>query len=622
MKILSVSKLQKEFNGDILFKNISFDINSTNKIALIGKNGTGKSTLLKMILKRIDSDAGEIHINKQASIGYLSQDVISSKNHSLYDEMLSVFSHLTRLKAKIDDTTDALKHDPHNQILIDQYAQLEDRYQIQGGYDYHYKIDYVLSQFGFSKDVYSRDISTFSGGEKTRVAFSKLLLENPDLLILDEPTNHLDIEIISWLEDYLSKFEGALLVVTHDKYFVNKVCSKMIEIDHHTAHVYHGTYEMYEEEKAKRYEQRLRQYRRQQKEIEHLQSFIDRFRYNSKRASIAKDRAKKIERMDKIDKPMTSKRRVKMSLTGRRATTDIILEAKKLSIGYADNVLLEDIDFNMRGYEKLGIIGPNGTGKTTLLNTLRKQMKPLSGHIHFLRRYRIGYFDQNQDTLHYDKTIFEEIHDRYPMFTNYDVREKAAKFLFFNDDLDKPIHILSGGEKVRLTLLLLMLEQPELLILDEPTNHLDIDTKDIIEDVIEQFEGPVIFVSHDRYFINRIATKIVYLTEETYYEHTGSFDTFYDQYLTSLRTKHTKQTLRKDTQQSADLTKDLKHYEHQIDDLHLKLEQLETSSFDEENYLDPEKGRAIQEKIKTLQNDLKHLEEHYFDILEKTEKEV
>ena len=622
MKILSISKLQKDFNGDVLFGNVSFDINSNDKIALIGKNGTGKSTLLKMILSYIDSDEGEIHVNKQAKIGYLSQDVISSDGHTLYDEMLLVFGEIIRLQSKIDEITLALEKTPHDETLLNQYATIESRFQQINGYDYHYKIDYVLSQFGFTKDMYRRQISTFSGGEKTRVAFAKLLLESPDLLILDEPTNHLDIEIISWLEDYLSKFNGAILVVTHDKYFVNKVCSRIIEIDQNTAHKYYGSYDLYEEEKTKRYEQQLRQYQRQQKEIAHLQSFIDRFRYNAKKASLAKDREKKLDRIDRIDKPTVSKRKVKMKLVGKRTTTDIILEAKKLSIGYPNNVLLKDVSFTMRGYEKLGIIGPNGTGKTTLLNVLRNQLQPLAGRIEFLRRYRIGYFDQNQDRLHLNKTIFEEIHDLYPMFTNFDVREKAAKFLFFNDDLDKPIHILSGGEKVRLTLLLLMLEKPDLLVLDEPTNHLDIDTKDIIEDVIESFEGPVIFVSHDRYFINRIATKIVYLTSDKYYEFAGSFDAFYDQYQLDKKSKSTNKNKKRRNEKTVDLSKQLTHYEKQIEEMHTKLDELHAASFDEENYLFPEKGIKIQEKIQELKETLNTLEDEYFSILELTEKEV
>ncbi|MCF7925441.1 MAG: ATP-binding cassette domain-containing protein, partial [Candidatus Izimaplasma sp.] len=613
---------QKEFTGEILFSNISFDINTNNKIALIGKNGTGKSTLLKMIIGEEVIDNGVIHKNKQAHIGYLSQAVLHHPNHTLYDEMLAVFEHLIHLKRNIDDVTHQLSANPHDQLLIDRYAKLEESYRFQGGYEYPYKIDYVLTRFGFTKDQYDRQIHTFSGGEKTRIAFSKILLEEPDLLILDEPTNHLDIEIISWLEDYLCRFEGALLIVTHDKYFISKVCDQIIEIDHHTSHIYHGNYEHYEEEKLKRYELQLKRYEKQQKEIAHLQSFIDRFRYNAKRASIAKDRAKKLDRMDKINKPKQSKQRVKMNLEGKRATTDIVLKAEHLNIGFKDNILLKDVNFIMRGYEKLGIVGPNGTGKTTLINVLRNKLDPLSGDIKFLRRYRIGYFDQNQSTLNSSKTVFEEIHDLHPRFTNYDVRSYAARFIFFDDDLDKQIHVLSGGEKVRLQLLLLMLEKPDLLILDEPTNHLDIDTKDIIEDVIEQFEGPVLFVSHDRYFINRIASKIIYLAHDNYYVHEGDFDSFYTQYLKD-KNKPSSPSSHKLTQTDAiNHKQSLKEVETKIHQLEEQLHTLKEASYEKTNYLDPNKGLEIQTKITNIQKEISALERSYFDILEQAEKEV
>ncbi|MDC0558929.1 ATP-binding cassette domain-containing protein, partial [Candidatus Izimaplasma bacterium] len=525
MNILSLSKLKKEFNGEVLFQNISFEINSKDKVAVIGKNGTGKSTLLKMILGNIRSDGGEIHKNNKARIGYLSQDVISSNNHTLEDEMLTVFNELINLEQRIEELAVRLTKEPHNEELVSKYASLENIFRTKGGYEYHYKIKLILSRFGFKVEEYNRFVDTFSGGEKTRVAFAKLLLMEPDLLILDEPTNHLDIEIIDWLEDYLNRYEGAVLIVTHDKYFISKVCRKMIEIDQGTSHVYHGTFDQYQEEKLKRYELLLRQFTRQQKEIAHLQSFVDRFRYNSKRASIAQDRVKKINRMVKIDRPHISKRNVKMKFEEKRATRDIILNAENLSIGYG-KPLLSNINFSMRGYDKLAIVGPNGTGKTTLLKVIEKKLTPLKGKVDFLRTYKIGYFDQNQETLNRSKTIFEEIHDYYPMYTNKDVRSVAARFLFYEDDLDKPISILSGGEKVRLVLCLLMLSNPDLLILDEPTNHLDIETKDIVEDVFGSFGGPIIFVSHDRYFINKIGTKLVHLSSEEMIEFEGSYDDF------------------------------------------------------------------------------------------------
>lgn len=617
MNILTVSKLRKEFNGEVLFDNISFDINTKDKIAIIGKNGTGKSTLLKMIQGEINYDAGDVFVNNKATIGYLSQDVIDSQSNTLEDEMLTVFKEVLYYEDKMKEIALELQEFPEDEERIHRYSQIQHQYDVMGGYEYHYQIKMILTQFGFKEEEYDRKITTFSGGEKTRIAFSKLLLQNPDLLILDEPTNHLDIDIIDWLEDYLNKYNGAILIVTHDKYFISKVCRKIVEIDQKTAHIYYGTFDEYQDEKMKRYELLLKQYNRQQKEIAHLQSFIDRFRYNSKKASAAKDREKKIKRIDKLDKPHVSKQRVILEFEGKRTTKERILQAKDVAIGYNNKALLEHINFSMRGYDKLAIIGPNGTGKTTLLKAIEDKIPLLHGRIEFIRKYRVGYFDQNQETLHYNKTIFEEIHDYYPMFTNYDIRSVAARFLFFGEDLDKPIHILSGGEKVRLVLLLLMLEKPDLLILDEPTNHLDIETKDIVEDVLSQFSGPIIFVSHDRYFINKIATKIVHLDTEKAIEFSGSYDEFKDFMIPQ------KQVVKKQVQsfqKDQDYTKEIQLLEHKIHQLEETIERMEQQTFLQEVYEDYQRITELNEQIQQHYHELKELEGTYFEILELQER--
>ena len=614
MNILSVSKLQKEFNGEILFNNISFEINSKDKTAIIGKNGTGKSTLIKMILGDIRIDNGVVHKNAKAVVGYLSQDVITDKDSSLIDEINKVFIDLINLEDKIKELSTKLASDPHNEKILKKYASLENLYLTRGGYDYHYKIDLILSKFGFSKDEYNRSIETFSGGEKTRIAFAKLLLINPELLILDEPTNHLDIVIIEWLEDYLNKYDGAILIVTHDKYFITKVCKTIIEIDQKTSHVYHGTFENYLEEKVKRYEQLLKSYTKQQKEINHLQSFVDRFRYNAKRASIAKDRVKKINRLVKIDKPTKTSRKVKMEFENKRATREVILDAQNLSIGY-DKPILENINFKMRGFDKLAIIGPNGTGKTTLLKVIEKKLKPLSGRVDFLREYKIGYFDQNQENLNYDKTIFEEIHDYYPMYTNKDVRSAAARFLFTNEDVLKPISILSGGEKVRLVLLLLMLSNPDLLILDEPTNHLDIETKDIIEDVFDHFNGPIIFVSHDRYFINKIGTKIIHLSDNKMTEFEGSYEEFKEFSNKQIQSKGTKEKKTETRIHNKNNNKQIKILENRIHSIEKQIKDLVTETFKEDVFTNYLVINKINEEIKELREELKIIDEEYYELL-------
>jgi ATP-binding cassette subfamily F protein 3 len=622
MNILTISKLKKEFSGEVLFSNVSFDINSSDKIALIGKNGSGKSTLIKMIMELESVDDGNIYKNKQATIGYLSQQVLENIENTLIEEMNLVFTELFRLEELLNNIAKKLNAAPHDNKLLEQYSNIQHKFDLLGGYDFHYRIDSILYQFGFDKSQYDRKIETFSGGEKTRIAFAKLLLKKPDLLILDEPTNHLDISIIDWLEEHLIRYDGAVLVVTHDKYFIDRVCKKIIEIDHKTTHLYYGTFVQYQEEKLKRYELLLKHYVHQQKEIAHLQSFVDRFRYNAKRASLAKDRIKKISRIDKMEKPTTLNRKILLEFESRNPTKEVILVAKNISIGYPNNVLVEHLTFSMRGFDKLAVIGPNGVGKTTLIQALRKRNHILSGKIEFLRDYKIGYFDQNQETLHTHKSIFQEIHDAHPNFTNYEVRKSAARFLFIGEDLDKKISVLSGGEKVRLVLLLLMLKKPEILILDEPTNHLDMETRDIVEDVLEQFSGPVIFVSHDRYFINRVASKIVYLNKNMTTEFDGNYDDFKewlkmsDEKLAKKRNKSKKSFgVNKNPQKS------LKELEQQIYSVEQEIDNLIKSTYLPENYKDSTKMHKIDMNIEIQKNKLHKLETEYFKILEQIENQ-
>jgi ATP-binding cassette subfamily F protein 3 len=613
MNILTVSKLSKTFGNDTLFEHVSFDINSKENIALIGKNGTGKSTLVKMILGEIIPDDGEIHINKKVKIGYLSQRVITDVSHTLIDEVLSVFKETLRLEKKIKEVSLQMEKDPNNDKLLMTYANLQHDFESKGGYDIHYKIDSILYQFGFSREEYHRKINTFSNGEQTRIAFAKLLLQAPDLLILDEPTNHLDIRIIEWLEDYLMKYEGSVFVVTHDKYFIDRVCNKILEIDQNEMQVYHGKYDQYLTQKAERFEKLLTLYRKQQKEIRHLESFVERFRYNAKKASMAQDRIKKLGRIDRIKTPTKSKRKLHLSFQPKRPTREIIVEAKNATFGY-EEPLIKDLSFEMRGFEKLAIIGPNGTGKTTLLKILQNQMKLMSGHIHFLRDYKIGYFDQNQENLSFHKTVFEEIHDIHPMFTKNDIYSLGAKFLFYHEDMDKQISVLSGGEKVRLVLLLLMLEKPDLLILDEPTNHLDIETKDIVEEVFDEFEGPIVFVSHDRYFINRIASKLIY------FEHQKAtvFDGNYDAYKAFYAKEAVKQseTIKKTNKPKQNNKITVADIEKEIIKLEQTIEAKKELTFDAEYYLDKDKIQALNQEIEGLKETLKKLDEEYYKLLE------
>jgi ATP-binding cassette subfamily F protein 3 len=607
MTLLKINNLKKTFGGNVLFDNLSLEINPTDKVALIGRNGVGKSTLVKILLNEIAPDSGDFFIFKQARIGYLSQDIIKSLDNTMYEECLSVFQELVDLEKRLHNLTEEMITD-HSEAMLKRYTNAENEFQIKGGYEYITTIDMLLTRFGFAKSDYDRRIKTFSGGERTRVAFAKLLMTKPDLLILDEPTNHMDIDIIEWLEEYLKRYSGAVLVITHDKYFINKVVNKIYEIDQESLETYYGNYDEYELEKVKRYELLMKKYLKQKKQIAHLQSFVDRFRYNSKRASIAQDRVKKINRIKKIGKPTNSSSHVKIAFKTKRPTDVHILEVEDLSIGY-DKPLLKNINFKIRGNEKVGIIGGNGTGKTTLIKTIMKQIKALKGKCNFYKEMKIGYFDQNQVTLNQKLTVMQTIHNIYPQKTVYDVRSDIAKVLFVGEDADKSVSVLSGGEKVRLSILLLMLEQPELLILDEPTNHLDIDTKNIVEDVFEAYDGPIIFISHDRYFINKVATRIISIKDSL-----SVFDGNYSQYVEETKkiVEQKKSTSPKQKRKPVeDVAKKIRQLEKQIDTLDIRLVKTKQELFLEEIYMDKDKFKVKSDDIKTIE---RHIEDYYSEI--------
>ena len=602
MNLLKINNLKKTFGGNVLFENLSLEINTLDKVALIGRNGVGKTTLIKLILNQIAPDSGDIFIFGQAKIGYLSQDIIKSLDNTMYEECLSVFQDVITLEKQLQTITEEFKTN-HSEAIMKRYAHIENEFQIRDGYEYQTTIDMLLTKFGFTKADYNRQIKTFSGGERTRIAFAKLLMIKPDLLLLDEPTNHMDIEIIEWLEDYLKKYSGAVLVITHDKYFINKVVNKIYEIEHNSLELYHGSYDEYEIEKVNRYEILMKKYLRQKKEISHLQSFVDRFRYNSKRASLAQDRIKKINRIKKIDKPTNSASHVKISFKTKRPTEVNILEVENLSIGY-DFPLLENITFEMKGFEKIGIIGSNGTGKTTLIKTLLGNLKPLKGKYEFYREMKIGYFDQNQNTLDNSLTVMQTIHNIYPMKTIGEVRSDIAKVLFTGEDAFKPVSVLSGGEKVRLSILLLMLEEPELLILDEPTNHLDIDTKNIVEDVFEAYEGPIMFISHDRYFINKVASKIISIKDKL-----TVFEGNYSEYINSenliVEIKTSNPKLKKSNFENKE--KQIKKIIKQIEDSEIMLNNLKQQLYLEDIYMDKNKFDDKASEIKALESDIENL---------------
>jgi len=571
MSLLRVNHVSKAFGSDVLFNNISFDINQGEKVALIGKNGTGKSTLFKMIIQEETPDEGEIFIHGQTKIGYLSQKIIEDENHSLYEEVLSVFQSVIEIENRLHQITHEMAEN-HSDVLLKRYAAVEEEFQRVGGYEYLVKIDTLLSHFGFHKSLYQRKVKTFSGGEKTRIALAKLLMIEPDILLLDEPTNHMDIEIIEWLEDYLKAYPKAVLIITHDKYFINKVCRKIIELDQRSIQTYHGDYDTYEAEKVKRYSLMLKQYERQQKEIDHLQSFVDRFRYKAKKARSAQDRIKKINRIERLEKPTLSKQKVQIALSSKRPTKVHIIELDDLSIGY-DRPLLSHIHFKMRGIDKVGVIGPNGSGKTTLIKTIMGSLEPLYGEVKFHKQLKIGYFDQNLRKFNPSKTLLETIQDAYPSKTLTELRTDLAKVMFYKEDVYKPIHV----------------------------------------DVFEGFEGPIIFISHDRYFINKVATKIISISD-----HVAVYDGNYTDYIgQTTRIKEEKKAKIVKQPRKQNIDKQLKKIELDIQQLEEHIEHQKSKLFEESVYMNPEQYRIENRLLEELEQTLLERYEELDSLLKK-----
>ncbi len=611
MNLVRINNLNKTFGGNVLFNNLSMEINSDEKIALIGRNGVGKSTLVRIILNEITPDSGEIFIFRQAKIGYLSQKIIESEESTLIEECLKVFEDIIKIEKQLKNLAENLKSD-HSEQALNRYSDKEHEYMIKGGYEYQTKINMLLSRFGFDRTEYDRQINTFSGGEKTRIAFAKLLMIEPDLLLLDEPTNHMDIEIIEWLEEYLKRYKGAVLVITHDKYFINKVVNKIYDMDNQSVELYHGNYDFYEEEKVRRYELILKKSDRQKKEIAHLQSFVDRFRYKAKKAKSAQDRIKKIDRIKRIEVPKQSKSHLNLNFSTKRPTNVHVLEVENLSIGY-DLPLIEDINFKIRGFEKVGIIGNNGTGKTTLIKTILGDIAPLNGTYRFYKQMKIGYFEQNLQGLNKELNLIETIHNVYPQKTLHEVRTLLAKVEFTGDEVFKKVKVLSGGELVKLNILMLMLEKPEILILDEPTNHLDIDSKNVVEDIFEEYDGPIIFISHDRYFINKVATKIIKLDTEALV-----YNGNYEEYLLNIRSNKVNDINKENKKiKSNDLGKDLLKIEQMIEAKEKEFKAIKSSLFDEEVYSNIEKYNEVAAMAREIERELEDLLIKYEEI-EKT----
>lgn len=528
--ILSCSNINKSFIEVPILTDVSFHLEDKEKAAIVGINGAGKSTLLKIIIGELSADSGIVSISKDKTIGYLAQYQDISLGHTIFEEMLEVKKDIIEMEETIRDLEEKMQHVVGDELndLMDQYAKLNHSFELKNGYAYKSEIYGVLKGLGFAEEDYEKAISSLSGGQKTRVALAKLLLSQPDIILLDEPTNHLDIKSITWLEGFLSNYKGAVLIVSHDRYFLNKIVSKVVEIENTKSHVYMGNYNAYAKKKEELRNAALKLYYKQQKELKHEQEVIEKLRSfkQEKFYKRAQSREKAIEHMDLIDAPETLNDKFRISLTPEFESGNDVLNISNMSVKFDDasTALFNDVNFEIKKGERIAIIGENGTGKSTLLKIITGNFHKFTGDVEFGSNVSIGYYDQEHHTLNDSKTLFEEIADTYPGMTNTKIRNTLAAFLFTGDDVFKLVGDLSGGEKGRLSLAKLMLSNANFLILDEPTNHLDMVSKEILEDALNSYTGTVLYVSHDRYFINKTCSRILELSNNTIINYIGNYD--------------------------------------------------------------------------------------------------
>lgn len=526
--ILSCNNITKTFGTDTILSDCSFHIEEREKAAIVGPNGAGKSTLLKIIMGRLPADDGTVTISKDKTLGYLAQHQNLSSDGTIYDELFSVKKDIIALEEKIRETEQQMKNATGEQLdtLLDQYTKMNHQFELENGYAYQSEIVGVLKGLGFTEDDFSLPVNTLSGGQKTRVALGKLLLSKPDIILLDEPTNHLDMESIRWLENYLLGYNGSVIIVAHDRYFLDRIVTKIIEIENTHVTVFSGNYTAYADKKKILRNMQLKEYLNQQREIKHQQEVITKLKQFNREKSIkrAESREKMLDKLEVVDKPAEINDKMNIELNPSVISGNDVLSVSHLSKAFDDNTLFTDISFDIKRGERVALIGNNGTGKTTILKIINDILPADSGEIKLGSKVTIGYYDQEHHVLDPDKTLFDELQDAYPDLNNTQIRNTLAAFLFTNDDVFKYIRDLSGGERGRVSLAKLMLSNANFLILDEPTNHLDMVSKEILENALNSYTGTVLYVSHDRYFINTTATRIIELVGQTTVNYIGNYD--------------------------------------------------------------------------------------------------
>ncbi|HFU7058995.1 TPA: ABC-F family ATP-binding cassette domain-containing protein [Bacillus cereus] len=530
MILLQVNALSKLYGAETILANIKLEVQTKDRIALVGRNGAGKSTLLKIIAGELSHDGGEIIKPKDVSVGYLAQNTGLETSLTIWDEMLTVFTHLQQMETKLRRLEQEMGKEEnfsneaiYERLLAD-YDQLQLDYKDQGGYQYEADIRSILSGLGFPVETHQTTISTLSGGQKTRLALGKLLLTKPDLLILDEPTNHLDIETLTWLEQYLQGYPGAILIVSHDRYFLDKLVTQVYEISNKESRRFVGNYSKYLDLKSALYEQEMKRYEKQQDEIAKLEDFVQKNIARASTTKRAQSRRKQLDRMELLTRPLGDSKSASFHFDIEKQSGNDVLQVKDATIGYDEDPIIEHVTMRLTRGDSVALVGPNGIGKSTLLKSLVNKLPLLNGDVSFGSNVSVGYYDQEQANLTSSKRVLNELWDEYPLQPEKEIRTILGNFLFTGDDVLKPVSSLSGGQKARLALAKLMMQKSNLLILDEPTNHLDLNSKEILENALIDYPGTLLFVSHDRYFINRVTTTVIELSTEGAQEYLGDYD--------------------------------------------------------------------------------------------------
>lgn len=638
MILLQVQQVARYFGADTLFENVSLDVSDNSRIALVGRNGVGKSTLLKMIIGNESPDAGQITKKKGLTIGYLAQNTGLESDKTIYAEMLSVFERLQimernlhEMEAKIADPGADHSSSAYSQLL-NQYDQLLHDFEEQNGYGYEAEVRSVLHGFHFEQEDYDRKISSLSGGQKTRLALAKLLLEQRDLLILDEPTNHLDIDTLTWLEGYVQNYKGALLIVSHDRYFLDRIVNEVYEISHHHSSYYKGNYSAYIDQKAERLRQDWKNYEKQQAEISKLEDFVNKNLIRASTTKRAQSRRKQLEKMERLERPEGDEKGPHFKFTADSQSGNIVLTVKDAAIGYDGRIISSPINIDLRKNQVMAIVGPNGIGKSTLLKSVLGQIPFVKGSSEFGTNVKVGYYDQEQHNLHDKKTVLNELWDDHPTTPEKDIRSILGSFLFIGDDVSKVVHNLSGGEKARLLLTKLAMKHDNFLILDEPTNHLDIDSKEVLENAVMDFNGTVLFVSHDRYFINKVATCVLEIAPQGSTLYLGDYDYYLEKKAEQEEIAAAKSTAetpienspkevstgkvnyqqgKERQKQERRLKRSVEEFEQLVEKLDAQKNDLENQMSSPENYNDLEKMGELQAKLQEISKKLAEAEENW-----------